>query len=147
LALLAALPTVLPAFLALSPTFPPTSPTLSPTPPTAFLTASTFELFPEDPFELDLLLPLLALLRLLLLFEALAPLLELRDLLLTDFGFADFGLLVDFDLPFDAFDFDDDFAPFDADRFFGVFVWAIVPLSSRLFPSDGSWFPSSWFPY
>jgi len=65
----------------------------------------------DEPFERDLLL---------------APLLELRALLLADFGLA-----------FDAFgfgDFDVDFG-FDADRFFGlVFVVAIVPLSSELVP-------------
>jgi hypothetical protein len=65
---------------------------------------------PDEPFERDLLLA--------------APLLELRDLLLTDF-------LADFALAFAAFgfdealDFDDDFAAadfarFGADRFFGL---------------------------
>jgi hypothetical protein len=79
----------------------------------ALLTASTFELFPADPFERDL--PLLA------------PLLELRDLLPADFDLVDLG--------FEAFDFgfDDDFALFGADRFVLVFVWAIVPLL-ELFP-------------
>ncbi|HKO39008.1 MAG TPA: hypothetical protein VJU14_11640 [Solirubrobacterales bacterium] len=111
--MLAALPTDLPALFALSPTFPPAS-------PTALRTASTFECLLEDPLlvadlrERDLLLA----------FEALAPLLELRDLLLDDF-----------DLAFGAFDFDDDFAVFGDDRFFGlVFVWAIVPLSSQAVP-------------
>jgi len=90
--LLAALPTVLPALFAL----PPTS-------PTAPRTASRFELLLDEPLlDGDFL-------DLLLLFEALAPLLELRDLLLADF---DFG--------FDAFDFDDDFALFGADRFFAL---------------------------
>ena len=61
----------------------------------------------EDPFERDLLL---------------APLPELRGLLLVDFGLA-----------FAVFDFDDDFALFGVvffrDLGFGlVFVWAIVPL-------------------
>jgi hypothetical protein len=52
-------------------------------------------------------------------FVELAPLLELRALLLG----------VDFDLAFDVFDFDDDFARLGADRFFVLgFVWAIVPL-------------------
>jgi len=66
---------------------------------------------------------------LLLAFEALAPLLELRDLLPADF-----------DLAFGAFDFDDGFAVFgDADFFRDlglalVFVWAIVPLSSQAVP-------------
>jgi hypothetical protein len=106
-ALLAALPTVLPALLALPPTFAPASPTAS-------RTASTFELLLDEPLleagfrERDLLV-----------FEALAP---LRDL-----------ALVDFDLALEAFDFDDDFALFGADRFLDlgfdlVFVWAIVPL-------------------
>jgi hypothetical protein len=118
-ALLAALPTVLPALLALPPTFPPTS-------PTAWRTASTFECLLDEPLlegdfrERDLLLALEAL-------AALAPLLELRDFELRDL------LLVDFDLAFDAFDFDDDFALFGADSFRDLgfdlaFVWAIVPL-------------------
>ncbi|HWO48004.1 MAG TPA: hypothetical protein VNM41_08080 [Solirubrobacterales bacterium] len=91
-ALLAALPTVLPAFLAL----PPTS-------PTAFRTASTFECLLEDPFEWEALLPLLELRGL------------LRDLALA-FGFAafDFGFTADFD--FDAGFEVDDFFGFD----FGV---------------------------
>ncbi|HEX7279576.1 MAG TPA: hypothetical protein VF255_08150 [Solirubrobacterales bacterium] len=67
---------------------------------------------------------------LLLAFEALAPLLELRDLLLVDFAFA---------LAFGAFGFDDDFARFGADSFRDLgfalaFVWAIVPLSSQAVP-------------
>ncbi|HEX6152107.1 MAG TPA: hypothetical protein VFZ19_01165 [Solirubrobacterales bacterium] len=66
---------------------------------------------------------------LLLAFEALAPLLELRDLPLVDFALA-----------FGAFDLDDGFAAFgDADflRDLGlalVFVSAIVPLSSQAVP-------------
>jgi hypothetical protein len=92
---------------------------------TAPLTASTFELFPEDPFERDL--PLRAL-------EALAPLLELRDLVLVAFDFELAGLDLAFEvlvLAFEAFDFDDDFARFGADSFRDLgfdldFVWAIV---------------------
>jgi hypothetical protein len=60
-------------------------------------------------------------------------LLELFDFEADDFGFAAFlaafGFVVDFDLAFDVFDLDcgfdfvDDFALFDADRFFDwVFV-------------------------
>ncbi|HST69101.1 MAG TPA: hypothetical protein VLI94_05535 [Solirubrobacterales bacterium] len=115
--MLAALPTVLPALLALPPTFPPTS-------PTAWRTASTFECLLDEPLlegdfrERDLLLA----------FEVLAPLLELRDLLLADFALA-----------FGAFGFEDDFALFGAGFFRDlgfalVFVWAIVPLSSQAFP-------------
>jgi len=71
---------------------------LSPTSPTALRTASTFELFREDPFE-----------RLLWL---LVPLLELRDLPPADFALA-----------FGVFGFDDDLARLGADRFFAlVFV-------------------------
>ncbi|MDX6636157.1 MAG: hypothetical protein QOF06_2360 [Solirubrobacterales bacterium] len=79
-------------------------------------------------FELLLEEPLLEgdFLDLLLAFEAVAPLLELRALLFADLGLA-----------FDAFGFDDfdvDLG-FDVDRFFGLaFVWAIVPLSSELVP-------------
>jgi hypothetical protein len=98
--LLAALPTLFPALFA-----------LSPAPSTAWRTASTFECFALEPFERDL---------------ALAPLLELRALLLADFtlAFAAFGF--DDDLAFEAalgFDDDfvaDDFARFGADRFFGL---------------------------
>jgi hypothetical protein len=127
LALLAALPTVLPALLALSPTFPLAS-------PTAWRTASTFELLLAEPLldddlrerDFDLLLA----------FGALAPLLELRDLELCDFLAVDFALVALValvDLGFEAFDFDDDFALFGADSFRDlgfdlVFVWAIVPL-------------------
>ncbi|HEV2727224.1 MAG TPA: hypothetical protein VGV34_02965 [Solirubrobacterales bacterium] len=101
-ALLAALPTLLPALLAL----PLTS-------PTALRTASTFEPLPDEPLlEADFCE---------------------RDLLLVDFALA-FEAFV-----FEAFDFDADFALFGADSFRDlgfdlVFVWAIVPLSSELFP-------------
>jgi len=100
----------------LPPTFPPTS-------STALRTASTFECLLAEPLlelglrERDLLFA----------FEALAPLLELRDLPVADFALA----FEAFGLAFDAFDlgFEDDFALFGADRLFAlVFVWAIVPL-------------------
>jgi hypothetical protein len=94
-------------------------PALLPAPPTAFFTASTLECLLDEPFERDLLL--LALL-----------LDELRALLPADF-FAAFGLALD---AFGFAAFDVDFG-FDVDRFFGLaFVWAIVPLSWSLFPSD-----------
>jgi len=70
-------------------------PTDCPAPPTAFLTASTFECLPDEPFEL-----------------ALAPLLELRGLLLDfdlAFGFEAFGFT------FEAFDFEAGFADFEAE--------------------------------
>ncbi|HET9198685.1 MAG TPA: hypothetical protein VFN92_10585 [Solirubrobacterales bacterium] len=70
--------------------------------PTALRTASTFECFDDEPFERDLPLD--------------APLLELRDLLLADFGFAldAFG--------FEALGFGVDLVRFDdeAARFFGL---------------------------
>jgi hypothetical protein len=91
-ALLAALPTALPAPLAL----PPTS-------PTAFLTASTFECLLDEPLELAL---------------ALAPLLELRGLLAL--LLLDFALAFDDDFGFADFDFDAGFAVFDADDLFDL---------------------------
>jgi hypothetical protein len=99
-ALLATLPTVLPADLPAPLALPPMS-------PTALRTASTFECLPDEPLEPD------------------APLLELRDLLL-DFGlllaldFEAFGF--DDDFGFDAFDFEAGFAAFDVVAFFGFDV-------------------------
>ncbi|HYG97126.1 MAG TPA: hypothetical protein VD741_08465 [Solirubrobacterales bacterium] len=125
--MLAALPTVLPAPFAL----PPMS-------PTALLTASTFELLPDEPLleavfcDRDLLLAC----------GALAPLLELRVLAPADFRFAAFA---GFALAFGALAFelvfDEDFALFDVlfdvDRFFDLdFVWAIVS-SPRAVPWIG----------
>jgi hypothetical protein len=95
-ALVAALPTDLPALLAL--------------PPTALRTASTFEPLLDEPLLEGDFRGLL----LLLAFEALAPLLELRLLLPVDLAFVAFAF-DDF-----VFDLDDGFAPFDADCFFGL---------------------------
>jgi hypothetical protein len=119
LALLAALPTALPAPLA-----------LSPAPPTALRTTSTGLLPPleplleRDPFELGALelddfepddFGLAAF------FTAFGFAADFGFAAFDfDFGFAVFGLDCDFDW---GFDFVDDFALFDADRFFDwVFV-------------------------
>jgi hypothetical protein len=94
-ALLATLPTVLPADLPAPFALPPMS-------PTALRTASTFECLLDEPFECE------------------APLLELRDLLLDlglAFAFEAFGF--DDDLDFDAFDFEAGFAAFEVDAFLG----------------------------
>jgi len=69
-------------------TLPTVLPALFALPPTAFRTASTFECLLDEPFERE------------------APWLELR------------GLLLDFDLAFEAFDFEAGLA-FEADLVFG----------------------------
>jgi hypothetical protein len=78
----------------------PASLALSPTPPTALRTASTPEPLLDEPLR-D--------------FDALAPLLELRDFELVAFALELFDLA---DLGFDDFDLVDDFARFGVDRFF-----------------------------